>query len=188
MAETTGNATSFPRDLPLVRVKMTNQGPHMLACDEQFDDGREELQLFARVAVVDAPNRDILPISTGVPILPAQSAQIAWHARISDHPWIYKIGRFIISNAGTAGGAADWIVNDIKISDVSQFVQSGDLSGTVFATNATNAIDTFVRFSPVQLAMDVVVVVITYIGLNEKGCPFFGAMIGTVVDTASVEI
>ena len=129
-----------------------------------------------RAAVVDAPlptqaNRDILPMSTGVPILPTQSAQITGRPQTL----VYKIGRFVISNAGTAGGAADWIVNDIKIGNVSQFVQSGDVPGDMFATNA---IDTFVRFAPAQTAMDVVVVV-TYIGLNESGCPFFGAMVGT---------
>jgi len=132
--------------------------------------------LEPRAAVVDAPlptqaNRDILPMSTGVPILPTQSAQITGRPQTL----VFKIGRFVISNAGTAGGAADWIVNDIKIGNVSQFVQSGDVPGDLFATNA---IDTFVRFSPAQTAMDVVVVV-TYIGLNESGCPFFGAMVGT---------
>jgi len=130
----------------------------------------------ARAALVDAPlptqaNRDILPMSTGVPILPTQSAQITGRPQV----WCFKVGRFVISNAGTAGGAADWIVNDIKIGNVSQFVQSGDVPGDLFATNA---IDTFVRFAPAQTAMDVVVVV-TYIGLNESGCPFFGAMVGT---------
>jgi hypothetical protein len=129
-----------------------------------------------RAAVVDAPlptqaNRDILPMSTGVPILPTQSAQITGRPQTL----VFKIGRFVISNAGTAGGSADWIVNDIKIGNVSQFVQSGDVPGDMFATNA---IDTFVRFAPAQTAMDVVVVV-TYIGLNESGCPFFGAMVGT---------
>jgi hypothetical protein len=129
-----------------------------------------------RAAVVDAPlptqaNRDILPMSTGVPILPTQSAQITGRPQVL----VFKIGRFVISNAGTAGGSADWIVNDIKIGNVSQFVQSGDVPGDMFATNAVN---TFVRFSPAQTAMDVVVVV-TYIGLNESGCPFFGAMVGT---------
>jgi hypothetical protein len=129
-----------------------------------------------RAAVVDAPlpteaNRDILPMSTGVPILPTQSAQITGRPQTL----VYKIGRFVISNAGTAGGAADWIVNDIKIGNRSQFVQSGDVPGDMFATNA---IDTFVRFASAQTAMDVVVVV-TYIGLNESGCPFFGAMVGT---------
>jgi hypothetical protein len=129
-----------------------------------------------RAAVVDAPlptqaNRDILPMSTGVPILPTQSAQITGRPQTL----VFKIGRFMISNAGTAGGAADWIVNDIKIGNRSQFVQSGDVPGDLFATNA---IDTFVRFEAAQTAMDVVVVV-TYIGLNESGCPFFGAMVGT---------
>ena len=130
----------------------------------------------ARAAVVDAPlptqaNRDILPMSTGVPILPTQSAQITGRPQTL----VFKIGRFVISNAGTAGGSADWIVNDIKIGNRSQFVQSGDVPGDLFATNA---IDTFVRFESAQTAMDVVVVV-TYIGLNESGCPFFGAMVGT---------
>jgi hypothetical protein len=134
------------------------------------------MELLPRAAVVDAPlptqaNRDILPMSTGVPILPAQSAQITGRPQTL----VFKIGRFVISNAGTAGGAADWIVNDIKIGNRSQFVQSGDVPGDLFAVNA---IDTFVRFEAAQTAMDVVVVV-TYIGLNESGCPFFGAMVGT---------
>ena len=129
-----------------------------------------------RGAVVAAPmptqaNRDILPMSIGVPILPTQSAQITGRPQTL----VFKIGRFVISNAGTAGGAADWIVNDIKIGNRSQFVQSGDVPGDLFATNA---IDTFVRFESAQTAMDVVVVV-TYIGLNESGAPFFGAMVGT---------
>jgi hypothetical protein len=129
-----------------------------------------------RAAIVNAPmptqaNRDILPMSTGVPILPTQSAQITGRPQTL----VFKIGRFVISNAGTAGGSADWIVNDIKIGNRSQFVQSGDVPGDLFATNA---IDTFVRFESAQTAMDVVVVV-TYIGLNESGAPFFGAMVGT---------
>ena len=132
--------------------------------------------MMPRAAVVAAPlptqaNRDILPMSTGVPILPTQSAQITGRPQTL----VFKIGRFVFSNAGTAGGAADWIVNDIKICNRSQFVQSGDVPGDLFATNA---IDTFVRFEAAQTAMDVVVVV-TYIGLNESGAPFFGAMVGT---------
>ena len=126
--------------------------------------------------LIDAPpptraNRDILPMSTGVPILPTQSAQITGRPQTV----VFQVNRFLISNAGTAGGAADWIVNDIKIGNRSQFVQSGDVPGDLFATNA---IDTFVRFDTAQTAMDVVVVV-TYIGLNECGAPFFGAMVGT---------
>ena len=42
-------------------------------------------------------------MSTGVAILPTQSAQITGRPQTL----VFKIGRFVISNAGTAGGAAD---------------------------------------------------------------------------------
>ena len=130
----------------------------------------------ARAALVDAPPptfaaRDILPLSTGVPILPTQSAQITGRPQAR----AFRGDRLMVSNAGTAGGAADWIINDIKIGNRSQFVQSGDVPGDLFAVNA---IDTFVRFETAQTAMDIVVVV-TYIGLNESGAPFFAALVGT---------
>lgn len=146
----------------------------MLANDEQPDDVREKVQLY----------RGVLPMSTGVPILSMQSVQIAWNLRVDR---LYKVGRFLISNAGTAGGAADWAVNDIKISGVSQFVQPGDVSGAVFATDAPNEIDKFVRFPPRQIEMDDVVVMVTYIGLNERGCPFFSSMVGMVDDALGLE-
>jgi len=165
-----------PLGTPVVRDhrKLMQPWSTWMGADVAIDSG--SFPFPPRAAVVDAPlptqaNRDILPMSTGVPILPTQSAQITGRPQTL----VYKIGRFVISNAGTAGGAADWIVNDIKIGNVSQFVQSGDVPGDMFAPNA---IDTFVRFAPAQTAMDVVVVV-TYIGLNESGCPFFGAMVGT---------
>ena len=164
-----GTPGAVPMPPPPPPAPMEMAPPPMMAPPEAFP-------FPARGAVVAAPmptqaNRDILPMSTGVPILPTQSAQITGRPQVL----VFKIGRFLISNAGTAGGAADWIVNDIKIGNRSQFVQSGDVPGDLFATNA---IDTFVRFESAQTAMDVVVVV-TYIGLNESGAPFFGAMIGT---------
>ena len=115
--------------------------------------------------------REVLPMSTGVPILPTQSAQItARPQRVAFRP-----ERVFISAAGTSGGAADWVVNDIKIGNRSQFSQSGDVPGDMFATNA---IDGFVSFETAQTAMDVVMVV-TYIGLNESGVPFFASIVGT---------
>jgi len=129
-----------------------------------------------RNALIDAPGperagREILPMSTGVAILPTQSAQItARPQRIAFRP-----ERVFISAAGTDGGAADWIVNDIKIGNRSQFSQSGDVPGDMFATNA---IDGFVSFETAQTAMDVVMVV-TYIGTNESGVAFYGSIIGT---------
>ena len=129
-----------------------------------------------RNALIDAPGperagREILPMSTGVPILPTQSAQItARPQRVAFRP-----ERVFISAAGTTGGASDWIVNDIKIGNRSQFSQSGDVPGDMFAANA---IDGFVSFETAQTAMDVVMVV-TYVGTNESGVAFYGSIIGT---------
>jgi len=133
-------------------------------------------QIPPRNALVEAPSpdragREVLPMSTGVAILPTQSAQItARPQRVAFRP-----ERVFISAAGTSGGAADWVVNDIKIGNRSQFSQSGDVPGDMFATNA---IDGFVSFETAQTAMDVVMVV-TYIGLNESGVPFFASIVGT---------
>jgi len=129
-----------------------------------------------RNALIDAPGperagREVLPMSTGVAILPTQSAQItARPQRVAFRP-----ERVFISSAGTTGGAADWIVNDIKIGNRSQFSQSGDIPGDMFANTA---IDGFVSFETAQTAMDVVMVV-TYIGSNESGVPFYASIVGT---------
>jgi hypothetical protein len=150
--------------------------PQMMAPPMMAPQQAPAMPFPPRAALVDAAPptfaaRDILPLSTGVPILPTQSAQITGRPQAR----AFRGDRFMVSNAGTAGGAADWIINDIKIGNRSQFVQSGDVPGDLFAVNA---IDTFVRFETAQTAMDIVIVV-TYIGLNESGAPFFAALVGT---------
>jgi len=119
-------------------------------------------------------DRYVLPLSSGVPILPTQSAQITSRAQAAE----FRCERLMISNAGTPGGAADWIVNDIKIGNRSQFVQRDvqDVPGDMFATTA---IDACFSFDTVREAMDVVLVV-TYVGLVEAGVPFFASMTGRV--------
>jgi len=129
-----------------------------------------------RNALIDAPGpqragREVLPMSTGTEIFPFQSAQItARPQRVAFRP-----ERVFISGSGTENGAADWIVNDIKIGNRSQFSQSGDVPGDMFANNS---IDSFISFETAQTAMDVVMVV-TYVGPNEGGANFYGAIIGT---------
>jgi len=123
----------------------------------------------------DRAGREVLPMSTGVSILPNQSAQItARPQRVAFRP-----ERVFISAAGSArvggNGAADWIVNDILIGNRSQFSQAGQVPGDMFATNA---IDGFVSFETAQTAMDVVMVV-TYVGPAEHGLPFYGSIVGT---------
>ena len=125
--------------------------------------------------------REILPLSTGTPIKPSQTANIKGRVQTIYGFWPDQV---TISNAGTTGGSADWIVNDIKIAGRSQFIQSGDVPGDLFATNAINS---FVRFSAVGGGVDVELIV-TYIGKNEEGCPFFGAMTGMEYDPGLFEI
>jgi hypothetical protein len=89
-----------------------------------------------------------------------------------------------ISNAGTAGGAADWIVNDIKIGGKSQFLQSGDIPGDMFATNA---VDSFVRFEAAK-AGRAVELVVTYIGTTVGVCSIFAAITGMEYDPGLLDI
>ena len=116
--------------------------------------------------------RDVLPISTGVPILPGQSAQLTAHI---DSPE-FHCQRFMISNTGTPGGAADWVVNDIRINNRTQL--PGDVPGALFSANAP---DPGIVFDPITQAIAVVVIV-TYIGTTETGVPFFAAMSGMMND------
>lgn len=160
-------------DLPMIYVRMTSQGPQVCGGSDnpvvKDDAAAGEGRLLVDV------NRGALPISTGVPILPTQSAHITSRPRGA-----CDCKRFRISSAGTAGGASDWVVNDIKIGGVSQFLKPGNISGGMFSTkadlHALDALDVLVRLASVQPEMAVDVIV-TYIGLNESGCPFFGALV-----------
>jgi hypothetical protein len=139
----------------------------MLGAD--FDDGG--MPFPPRNELVDRPgptraDRVLLPMSSGVNILPNTSAQITSRPQNV----AFRPERVIIG--GTPG---DWIVNDIKVGNRSQFSQSGDVPGEVFA-NTT--IDAFVSFETVQTAMDFVMLV-TFIGASESGAPFFCAVLGT---------
>lgn len=184
MTEPTLNSAPLTSDLPLVRVKMTPQGPHVLAADEQFDENNEvvpqEEDLLPMSTEAVGQGRAILPMSTGIWILPRQSAQIRgrWLTRDANF-W-----RLVISNAGTAGGAADWVVNTFRINDVSQFAKSGDVPADVFSPRAPDRND-FVWPTPL-LGRSIVDLVVTYMGLNDRGCPFFGAMVGAVGDTVGL--
>lgn len=117
-------------------------------------------------------NRETLPMTSGnVPVMPTQSVQIT--ARPMRGP--FRPERLFIS-----GVAADWIINDIVIGNQSQFAQTGDIPGEMFAVSA---IDTFAVFDTVQTTMDIRLVA-TYIGSNQAGEMFRGAFIGTSGDRA----
>ena len=130
-----------------------------------------------RNELIDRPgptraDRVILPMSSGVDIGVNTSAQIT--SRPQDVA--FRPERVIIGAAGTANGAADWVVNDIKVGNRSQFSQSGDVPGDMFASTT---IDSYVSFATVQTAMDFVMLV-TYVGLNESlKAPFYCSVLGT---------
>jgi hypothetical protein len=125
---------------------------------------------FGAITGDDPPQRPtVLPITTKKTLLPTVTTTIT---AVLDRS--LEIGMLEIENTGTDGGAADWIVNDIRIDGTTQFKQSGDIPGDMFATGA---VDSFVKFHPgtrIELS-------VTYIGLNEGGCCFTARILGTVV-------
>jgi hypothetical protein len=111
-------------------------------------------------------DRITLPMSSGVAILPNTSAQITSRPQNV----AFRPERIIIG-----GRPGDWIVNDIKVGNRSQFSQSGDVPGEMFAATT---IDAYVSMETVQTAMDFVMLV-TFIGDTEGGSQFVCGVLGT---------
>jgi hypothetical protein len=125
---------------------------------------------------------EMLPLNTHkTAVKPGQTSSIRARVQTLNGFWPTALA---VSDAGTPGGAADWIVNDLKIGNRSQFVHSGDLPGDLFSTNAA---DPFVCFEVARGGADVELLV-TYVGKNKEGCPFFGALTGTEYDPGIFEI
>ena len=122
-------------------------------------------------AIVERPgphraDRITLPMSSGVAIFPNTSAQITSRPQAV----AFRPERIIIG-----GTPSSWIVNDVKVGNRSQFAQSGDVPGEMFAATT---IDGFVSMETVQTAMDFVMVV-TFVGDNQEGAPFVCGVLGT---------
>src|SRR5262249_16103098 len=123
-----------------------------------------------RNLLVDRPgptgaDRVILPMSSGVNILPNTSAQITSRPQ----NYAFRPERCIISKSG------DWGINDIKVGNMSKCSQSGDVPGEMFGATT---IDGFVKFTTCQTAMDFVIVT-TFVGASESGAPFVCGVLGT---------
>lgn len=143
-----------------VAVTVTYVGSNPLGCP-----------LFASIVGYIPPQRPtVLPITTKNKLLPTRVTTIT---AVLDQP--LEIDRLEIEDTGTIGGAADWIVNDIRIDGTSQFTRSGgDVPGDMFETSA---IDSFVKFHPGTR----IELLVTYIGLNKSGCCFTASILGTCV-------
>ena len=117
----------------------------------------------------------LLPLNSEIAVRPGTTVQVTVRPQVVT----FHTKRMIIG-----GVPADWIVNDVRIGNRSQFCQSGDVPGDLFGTAS---IDSFVMFETAQLSINVVVVA-TYIGTNPEGSPFVGALLGTISQVPSVSL
>jgi hypothetical protein len=127
---------------------------------------------FASAIGTRPPQRPtVVPVTTSA-LLPLMKTTIS--ARMQNVP--FQLDRLEIDDGVTDGGVADWIVHDLRVDGRTQFVQSGDLPGDMFSSSA---IDSFfsIENCPAGSAIEIDV---SYIGLNEKGCPFVARLEGTV--------
>lgn len=107
-----------------------------------------------------------LPLSTDVPIVPAQCAQIAATSARDFLP-----DRLVIADPDA------WIINDIRIGHRCQPAQSGDLPGQTFSIHAVGCDVTFER---VHKGNDFVIVTTRAEGCKEEA-GFYAGLQGTLV-------
>jgi hypothetical protein len=114
-----------------------------------------------------------VPIASKTPLPLLAKTTIS--ARVQNAP--FQVEHLKIDDGNTAGGAADWIVNDLRVNGRSQFVLSGDVPGDLFSTKA---IDTFIKLEACEAGSAIELDMI-YIGLNEDGAIFTAQLEGTVM-------
>jgi len=95
-----------------------------------------------------------LPMSTGVPVLPTQTAQITGRPQRS-----FVADRVVVATPDA------WVVNEVRVGNRSQLVQGGDIPALAFASRAAGC---RVIMDAVQTRMDFVVVA-TYAGSQDGG-------------------
>lgn len=154
----------------------------MTDISHRMDSTQRQSFLDAWHAIVGAPMKKPRP----EPVVLELNTEVAvqFNQTVSVNVWITETGvlpqRLLIREDGTPGGAADWIVNDLRIAGRSQFVQSGDLPGSMFGTSS---IDNFVSLEPARQGNRIELRV-TYIGPNADGAVFNGQLIGSVYGSA----
>ena len=138
----------------------------------------------AESEAADLPIAVILPMSTGISILPSKSAQITSRCQPPDglRRGIGPRQGFIAERIVVEGGA-DWVFNDVRIGRTSQFAQSGDVPGLAFSSGTLGGA---VSFDVAQAGIDVAIVT-THIGPREVGAAFVCGILGSIVDLTAVD-
>ena len=114
-----------------------------------------ELSGTAKPPKVERGVSCFLPLSTDVPILATQSAQITGRSKSA-----FLLERVVIADPD------DWIVNDIKIGNRSLYAQSGDLPGQAFSSRAVGC---ELTLDPVPKIMNFAIVTTRGEGCEEAG-------------------
>lgn len=149
-------------------IPVDNDGPEALRASDAPSAGAQS----------PTSSRLIIPLHLDrVP--PRQPTRVA--ARASNGA--VDIERLFLSAAGTPGGTADWIVNDVEIDGQSQLAHK-DLPGALFGGHGSGAVGratttlAFQGFDPVERDHELALIV-TYVGPNPEGIPFFATAVGT---------
>jgi hypothetical protein len=144
----------------------------------------ELYETHAESEAADLPIAVILPMSTGIPILPSTSAQITGRCQPPDG-YFRGIGprQGFIAERIVVEGGADWVFNDVRIGRTSQFAQVGDVPGLAFSSGTLGGA---VSFDAAQAGIDVAIVT-THIGPCEVGAAFVCGILGSLVDLAEVD-
>lgn len=92
----------------------------------------------------------------------------------NDGPWMaFRASQIVIADAD------DWVVTDVRIGNMSQFSQAGDVPGAAFSATAAE----LVRLTTLQMAMDFTICV-RYVGAREEGAPFLCGVAGNALRSA----
>lgn len=132
----------------------------------------------------DLPIAAILPMSSGVNILPSASAQLTSRCRSPDHR-SRGIGprQGFLAEQIVLGDPANWTLSDVKIGRASQFAQSGDVPGLAFGPGTLGSA---VSFDVAPADIDVIIVA-THVGPREAGDAFVCGILGSIVDLTEID-
>jgi hypothetical protein len=131
----------------------------------------EAAEVPTSVAAAEVPNSAFLPMSTGRPILPTNSAQITGRVEM-------PLGYAFLPEEIILRDPAKWIVNDIKIENISLFASSGDVPGALFGARTRGC---KLLFNAIPGEGCSLVLIATYIGENLEGEPLCCGVVGRVV-------
>jgi hypothetical protein len=135
----------------------------------------------AESEAADLPIAAILPMSTGVNILPDTSAQITSRCHLPNaHRRGISPRQGFVAKRIVVERAVNWVFNDIKIGRASQFAQSGDVTGLAFGPGTLGS---QVSFDVARPGIDVAIVT-THIGPREVGDAFVCGILGSIIDLA----